>query len=163
MTLKVIPEEDRLRRMTVNPETQLIWSRIMSHNIQVLLSLVLLTQVNISIQDTLSTRIQRLHEFLAKRREDHSESAAAVLGVVEAFEVGFLNVLLSENLAGKNDETSAFHGDNMGEGLAAFGRDMMGPVFTDRWEEGGPAGDVDVDILGVFVVAEEGLSVFPAV
>lgn len=51
----------------------------------------------------------------------------------------------------------------MGEGLAAFGCDMMGPVFTDRWEEGGPAGDVDVDILRVFVVAEEGLSVFPAV
>lgn len=35
----------------------------------------------------------------------------------------------------------------MGEGLAAFGRDMMGPVFADRWEEGGPAGDVDVDVL----------------
>jgi hypothetical protein len=51
----------------------------------------------------------------------------------------------------------------VGEGFAAFGRDVMGPVFADRWEEGWPARDVDVDVLRVFVVAKEGLGVLPAV
>lgn len=51
----------------------------------------------------------------------------------------------------------------MREGLAAFGRDVMGPVFTDGWKEGGSAGDVDVDVLRVFVVAKEGLCVLPTI
>lgn len=67
MNLEVISKEDRLRWMAVDPEAQLVRSRIVSHNIQILLSLIFLTQLNISIQNTLDTRIQSLHKLLAKR------------------------------------------------------------------------------------------------
>lgn len=51
----------------------------------------------------------------------------------------------------------------MGKGFAAVGRDVVGPLIRVFGEDGWPAGHVDVDVLGVFVVSEEWLSVFPAV
>jgi hypothetical protein len=51
----------------------------------------------------------------------------------------------------------------VGECFAAVGRDVVGPVVVVLGEDGWPAGNVDVDVLGVFVVSEESLRVFPAI
>lgn len=135
----------------------------MAHNVQVLLSLILLSQIDVSIENSLDTRVQWLHKLLSERRENHAETATAVLGVVKALDVGFLKVLLSQDLTSQKDKAGAFHRHNVGEGLAALGRNVIRPVRSVLREDRWPAGDVDVDVLRVLVVSKECLSVLPAV
>jgi hypothetical protein len=163
MSSKVIGKKDRLSSMAVNAKAQLIRSRVMANDIQVLLRLVLLLKVNISIKNAFLMWIERLHKLLSERREDHTEATTRLLGIVIAFNVGLLMVLLSHDLACKKNKARSFHGDDVRESLAAFGCDMVGPLGDVLGEDGWPAGDMDVNILGVLVVAQECLSVLPAV
>lgn len=51
----------------------------------------------------------------------------------------------------------------MREGLAAFGRNMVRPLWDILLEDGRPAGDMNINILGILVVPQQCLRVLPAV
>jgi hypothetical protein len=149
--------------MLVDAKAQLVGSRVMADNVQVLLRLVLLLKVDISVKNTLLIRSKRFDKFLSERREDHTEATARLLGIVIAIDVRLLMVLLSHNLTCQENEAGSFHGDDVREGLATFGSDVVWPLGDVLGEDRRPAGDVDIDVLGVFVVAEKCLSMLPTV
>lgn len=100
----------------------------MSHDIQVLLRLVLILQVDIRIYNPFNTRIQRLDKLLSKRRENHRKPTSTILGIVKPLDVCLFEVLRRQDLARQNDKAGAFHGNNVGKGFAAVGRDVVGPL-----------------------------------
>lgn len=163
MSSQVVGKEDRLGSMFVDAKAQLVGSRVVSDNVQVLLRLVLLLKVDISVKNTLLVRSEGLDKLLSERREDHTEAAARLLSIVVALNVRLLMVLLSHDLTCQKNEAGSLHGDDVREGLAAFGSDMVWPLGDVLGEDRRPAGDVDIDILGVFIVAEKRLGVLPAV
>lgn len=163
MSSQVVGKEDRLGSMFVYAKAQLVGSRVVADNVQVLLRLVLLLKVDISVKNTLLVRSKGLDKLLSERREDHTEAAARLLSIVVALNVRLLMVLLSHDLTCQKNEAGSLHGDDVREGLAAFGSDMVWPLGDVLGEDRRPAGDVDIDILGVFIVAEKRLGVLPAV
>lgn len=163
MSSQVVGKEDRLGSMFVDAKAQLVGSRVVADNVQVLLRLVLLLKVDISVKNTLLVRSKGLDKLLSERREDHTEATARLLSIVVALNVRLLMVLLSHDLTCQKNEAGSLHGDDVREGLAAFGSDMVRPLGDVLGEDRRPAGDVDIDILGVFIVAEKCLGVLPAV
>lgn len=161
------------RRVLVHPQTQLVRTAVVSDNIEVLLRLGLLREVDISIQDALLPRRRALHQLLAKGRVNHAEAAARadrVCRVPKLVDPAPLLGLLADDLRADHNEARALERHHLREAHAHLVRDVVRPVglpdavLVRRVRpEDGPAGDVQIDVLLVLVVAQERLRVLPAV
>lgn len=157
----------------VHTEAELVRSAVVSNNIKILLGKSLQRQVDLSNKDTLLARIKTLHELIAPGAVDHTESTAVlgvVVSIVEILDSATLHALLGQNLSSDSDKAGTLKGDDLREARTHRVGDVTGPrrigltILGDwLWPDWRPAGNMHVDVLLVFVVAKEGLSVFPTV
>lgn len=167
LNLKLLVETNRKSSSACNVEAQEIRSRIVSHNVKVLLSLGPISDVNLSVDDALRARIKRLRELRSIRTVDHSEASTGSLAPGSRTHLGQLSVrlaLLTQNLSAGHDEACTLHRHDLRELVACTSRDVVGPGLALRGlPDEGPACDVDVDVLGILVVSKKGLGMLPAV
>lgn len=149
--------------MRVDSKAQLIRARVVSNSIKVLFSLVLLLDINLSIQDTLLVRLQWLDKFLSEWRKDGTEATSALFRVSVTLNVGRLLALLGEDLTRQDNKACTLLRQDIGKVLACLWDDVVGPPGIVLREDGRPAGDMNIHILRVLVVSQKRLAVLPAV
>lgn len=156
---------NRCAHLLSNPQAQKIRAGVVADDIKVLLRQGLGVEVNISVENALLTRVQRLAELRSVRPIYHGEAAAGRPRVPEALQAVLLPVLLRQDLRADHDEAGALHGHDLGDALRHGRRDVVEPrhAVVGHVPYQGPARDVDVDVLGVLVVPQQGLRVLPAV
>lgn len=133
----------------------------MTNNIERLLGNQLVVEVDIGVENGLDASVRSLAERLTLGAEDLREAAARKLSIRPLVDAALERALLRDDLRADRSEAGAFHGHDLRELLVHRAGDRVAHFWALK--DGGPRGDVDVDILGVLVVAEESLRVFPAV
>lgn len=134
----------------------------MANHIQVLLGQPFLVEIDVGVKNDLFARVWCLDKRCSVWAENHGEPTTWSLDVIPLVDLVLLPVLGCHDLRAKNREAGAFHGHDLRQSRAHCAGDVVleraGLLKDER-----PASNVDVNVLGVFVVSKQSLRVFPAV
>lgn len=155
-------------RGVVDDQAQQVGPRVVSHWIRQRLRPVDQVQVDVAVHQAVQIRIRVLGELAPVGAKDPGRAATGATDRERCPRRGvalgvLLHAGLGDHLVADEDEGAAF------EGVHAAGRDFVGlgahgPGFVAQSVAVvGPGGDVDLFVLRVGVVLEQGLEVLPAV
>lgn len=146
----------------VDFQTKKVRSGVVANDIQVLFRAPLLPKIQVSVEDHLLARVWGIDERLARGSVNHRESATWSLDEAPFINFVFYDVLLREYLRADRGEASTLHRHCLSQAATHCARYVILHflAFLENWW---PASDMDIDVLRVFIVPQQGLCMLPAV
>ena len=138
----------------------------MPNNIKKLLRLQLPLQINIRVQNPLLTRPQHLTQRLSLESKNLRKSTPRQTRILPTLHPIPPRILFLHNLTTNKHTARPLKRHRLRNSPTHRPASLVAPLLLQGLRcvpHSRPAGDVDVNVLRVFVVAEEWLGVFPAV